>query len=128
MTNETRPVDPDAVSHEASTDLPVRMRTADRLGLLLTSIPKWAAWAVIAWQIRLSIEALAGVNRLAPFLLRFGRETSYWELGCWAAGLLGIMFGIYNRHLLQLQITKAGVHMTTLENRVKAIYGNGPKV
>ena len=127
MTNNAKPLDPDALSHEASTDLSARMRTADRRGLLLTSIPKWAAWATIAWQVRLSVEALAGKNGLASFLIRFGRETSYWELGCWAAGLLGIMFGIYNRHLLRLQITKGSVHMTTLENRVKAVYGDGPK-
>jgi hypothetical protein len=127
MTNNAKPVEPDDLPHEAAADLSARMRTADRRGLLLASIPKWAAWAIIAWQIRLSVEALAGKNGLASFLIRFGRETSYWELGCWAAGLLGIMFGIYNRHLLRLQITKGSVHMTTLENRVKAIYGDSPK-
>ncbi len=109
MTNNAKPLNPDSLSN--------RMRTADRRGLLVTSIPKWVAWAIIAWQVRLSIEALAGKNGLASFLIRFGRETSFWELGCWIAGLLGILFGLYNHHLLRIQITKGTTGDTVLEHR-----------
>ena len=78
-----------------------RFEKADRLGALISSLPKWTAYAIIAWQARLSIEALAGKGAPASLLTRFGRETSSWELACWIAGLLGIIFGLYSRYLLQ---------------------------
>ena len=123
MTKKTKPPGTDALSDEASPDQEAGIKTADRRGILLTSIPKWTAWAIIAWQARLSIEALAGRN--ASFLMRFGRETSYSELGCWAAGLMGILYGLYNHHLLRLQMTKGVIHMAALENRVKGVCGAG---
>ena len=78
-----------------------RIRRADRLGVFVTSLPKWTALAVIAWQARLSIDTLTGKDGLASLLTRFGRETSYWEIVCWLAGLAGILFGLYSRRLLR---------------------------
>lgn len=78
-----------------------KLKRADRLGEFVTSLPKWTAYAVIAWQARLSIEVLAGKGAMASLLTRFGRETSVWELVCWVAAVLGILFGLYNRYLLQ---------------------------
>jgi hypothetical protein len=65
-----------------------KLEWAVRLGALLTTIPKWAAYAVIAWQIRLSIEALSGKNAGAALLTRFERQTTSWELICWVAGFM----------------------------------------
>src|SRR5687768_9064509 len=78
-----------------------RFEKADRLGALISSLPKWTAYAIIAWQAQLSIVALAGKGAPASLLTRFGRETSSWELACWIAGVLGIIFGLYNRYLLR---------------------------
>ena len=79
------------------------LKSADQLSLWLTSAPKWLALAVVAWQIRLSIEALTGRNGLASLLERFGRQTSLWELACWASGLAGVVLGIYSRIVLHRQ-------------------------
>jgi hypothetical protein len=76
-----------------------KLERADRLGILLTSAPKWIALAVIAWQVGLSIQALSGES--GALLMRFDRETSAWEIVSWAAGLAGILFGLYNRILLR---------------------------
>lgn len=84
-------------------DLPAKLRSADRLGALLTSLPKWLALAVLAWQIRLSVEALSGRTALASLLTRFDRQTSVWELVCWFAALAGILVGIHSRYLLHRQ-------------------------
>ncbi len=82
-------------------DSHARFQQADRLGSFVTLLPKWTAYAVIAWQARLSIEALAGKGAMAALLTRFSRETSSWELTCWLAGILGLLFGLYNRYLLR---------------------------
>jgi hypothetical protein len=82
-------------------DSDARFEKAGRLGTLITSLPKWTAYAIIAWQARLSIEAFAGKGAPASLLTRFARETSSWELACWIAGILGIIFGLYNRYLLR---------------------------
>jgi hypothetical protein len=79
----------------------VKLRWADRLGAFLTSTPKWIALAVVAWQARLSIEALAGKNGLASFLARFNQQTTTWELVCWLAAVAGIVYGLYSRFLLR---------------------------
>ena len=99
------------------------LKRADRVGAFLTSLPKWTAYAIIAWQARLSIEALAGKNAVASLLIRFGRETSYWELACWAAGLLGILYGGYSHHLLRRQMTADMLKIGTIEKRLKTIVG-----
>jgi len=73
---------------------------ADRLGAFAALLTRWTAYTIIAWQARLSIEALAGKGAMASLLTRFGRETSSWELTCWVAGILGLLYGLYNRYLL----------------------------
>ena len=98
-----------------------RIRNADRFGNLLTSIPKWAAFAVIAWQATLSIVALSARDSLASFLTRFGRETSVWELICWLAGLLGVLYGLYSGHLLRSQITSGLRRLESLERRMATL-------
>jgi formate hydrogenlyase subunit 3/multisubunit Na+/H+ antiporter MnhD subunit len=82
-------------------DSDARFEKAERLGKLISSLPKWTAYAIIAWQARLSIEALAGKGAPASLLTRFARETSSWELVSWIAGSLGIIFGLYSRYLLR---------------------------
>jgi hypothetical protein len=79
----------------------IRQNRAARFGAFLTTIPKWAAYAIIAWQIRLSIEALSGKNAGAALLTRFERQTTSWELICWVAGVGGVVYGLYNRILLR---------------------------
>jgi hypothetical protein len=76
-----------------------RLQSADRMGALVTSAPKWITLAIVAWQLRLTIEVLAGKN-LGSLLERFGRQTTLWELLCWAAGLAGVLFGVYSRIVL----------------------------
>ena len=80
-----------------------KIQSADRLGAFLTSAPKWIALAVVVWQARLSIEALAGKGALASLLVRFDRQTTSWELVCWAAGFSGVLCGLYSRMVLRSQ-------------------------
>ena len=87
-----------------------RPRGAARIGVFLTTFPKWAAYAVIAWQIRLSIEALSGKNAGAMLLTRFDRQTTSWELICWVAGVGGVLYGLYNHILLRRSNKGKSVH------------------
>ncbi len=91
---------------------------ADRLGTLITSLPKWMTLAVVAWQAGISIRALADRSALASLLItRFGRETSYWEIVCWVAGILGLFAGLYNWRLLKRQSTMDTARLRALERR-----------
>ena len=95
-----------------------RIRKAGQFGELLTALPKWIAWAIIAWQATLSIQALTGKDALASLLIRFGRETSLWELVCWAAGLAGILLALYTGHLLRRQTAGETSRIDALEKRL----------
>ena len=98
------------------------LRKADRVGLLVTSLPKWVAVSVIAWQAGISLEALASKNALASLLIeRFGRETSYWEVICWVAGILGILFGLHSRRLLRRQSALDSARLNALEQRLNLV-------
>jgi len=102
-------------------------RNSDRLGNVLTYLPKWIALAIIAWQARLSIEALAGRNAIPSLLTRFGREASYWELVCWAAALIGILYGAYSQHLLHRRDSQDMLKVELLEKRLLALHGQSPE-
>ena len=91
-------------------DLDSRLKRAVQFGAFLTTIPKWAAYAVIAWQIRLSIEALSGKNAGAALLTRFDRQTTSWELICWVAGVGGVLYGLYNHILLRRSNRRKEAH------------------
>jgi hypothetical protein len=106
--------------NKTSPDLSAIIRKADRRGALLVSLPKWIAWAVIAWQIRLSIETLAGEAAFPSLLTRFWRQASIWEIFCWIAGLLGLLFGLYYRYLLHRQVTQDLSRMNAIEKRLEA--------
>ena len=80
-----------------------KLQAADRRGIIFTSAPKWIALAIVAWQARLSIEALAGKSAAWSFLVRFDRLTTWWEIVCWVAGLAGVMYGLYSRILRHRQ-------------------------
>jgi len=95
------------------------IRTADRLGGLLVSLPKWIACAIVAWQIRLSIDVLVGPRALPSLLTRFWRQASVWEVVCWAVGLLGLLLGLHSRHLLHRQVLKDFARMDPLGGRFK---------
>jgi len=90
----------------AQTDAPAqrsdraRLRSADRLGAILTTAPKWIALAVVVWQAGLSIQVLARPGAGASLLLRFNRQTTAWELVCWLAGFAGVLYGLYSRLVL----------------------------
>jgi hypothetical protein len=103
-----------------SLDFSAGIQKADRLGTLLVSLPKWTACAVIAWQIRLSIEVLVGKYAFPSLLTRFWRQASVWEVVCWTAGMLGLLLGFYSRHLLNRQVTQALMRMDSLERRLDA--------
>jgi hypothetical protein len=78
-----------------------RLRSADRWGALLIEAPKWAALAVVVWQLGVGIEVLSGRTGLASLVHRFGRETTVWELVCWAAAVAGILLGLHSRYVLR---------------------------
>ena len=98
---------------------PVRVRKARQSGELLATLPKWIAFAIIAWQATLSIQTLAGKGLFFLFLTRFGRETSIWELVCWAAALAGILAALYTGHLLRRQTDRESARIDALEKRLK---------
>ncbi len=95
-----------------------QIRTSFQSGIAVTLVPKWAAYAVIAWQARLSIEAMTGKRGIASLLERFGREASYWEVVCWVAGILGILFGMYSRHLLRRHLAHDLLRLDAIERRL----------
>jgi len=100
------------------------IRKADRMGAFFVALPKWAALAVIAWQIRLSIEALTGRYAFPSLLTRFWRQASVWEVVCWLAALFGLIFGFYSRHLLHRQVAKDLSRLDALEQRVESLAGS----
>jgi hypothetical protein len=112
--------DPEIRQENAALDFSTAIQKADRKGALLVSLPKWAAWAVIAWQIRLSIEALTGKYAFPSLLTRFWRQASVWEVVCWGACMLGIMFGVYSRHLLTRQVARDLSRIYSVEKRLDA--------
>jgi hypothetical protein len=101
------------------------IRKTDRLGAFFIALPKWAAFAVIAWQIRLSIEALAGKYAFPSLLIRFWRQASVWEVVCWLAAMFGLMFGFYSRHLLHRQVARDLSRLDALEQRIDNLAGPG---
>jgi hypothetical protein len=106
----------------AQSNIELELRKADRLGLFLTSLPKWTAIAIIAWQFAISIEALASKSSVPSLLItRFGREASYWEVVCWVAGLFGILFGLYNRRLLRRQLALDTARLNAIERRLNLV-------
>ena len=113
--------DSGANQDSAAPDLSGEIQKADRLGAFFVSLPKWAALAVIAWQIRLSIEALAGQYAFPSLLTRFWRQASIWEVVCWGAGMLGLLFGFYSRHLLNRQVVRDLSRMDSIEKRLDAL-------
>jgi hypothetical protein len=117
-------IDPIVESAEMSNEAARRQNARNRASFLI-SIPKWAAYAVIAWQVRLSIEAMTGANATPSLLMRIGREVSYWEIVCWLAGALGVLAGLYSRHLLRRQVDKDALNTAILEKRLMAA-GSSP--
>lgn len=105
----------------AALDLSTEIQKADRKGTLLVSLPKWILAVVIAWQIRLSIEALVGEHAIPSLLIRFWRQASIWEVASWGAGMLGLIFGFYSRHLLKRQVVRDLSRLSVIEKRLDAI-------
>ncbi len=97
------------------------LQKADRMGALLVSLPKWIVAGVIAWQIRLSIEALVGEHAIPSLLVRFWRQASIWEVASWGAGMLGLIFGLYSRHLLKRQVVRDFSRLSDIEKRLDAL-------
>ena len=114
---------PDSESKTENTafDLPTRVKDAERKGALLVSLPKWFAWAIIAWQIRLSIEALTGKYAFPSLLTRFWRQASVWEVACWGVCVLAIVFGLHSRYLLHKQVTRDLSRINSLEKKLDAL-------
>jgi len=112
------------VQDNAQLDFSAGIQKADRLGAFLISLPKWAAYAVIAWQIRLSIEALVGKYAFPSLLTRFWRQASAWEVVCWIAGMLGLLLGLYSRRLLNRQVARDLSRLDTLEKRLDDLAGS----
>lgn len=104
----------------AALDLTTEIQKADRKGALLVSLPKWILAVVIAWQIRLSIEVLVGEHAMPSLLVRFWRQASIWEVGSWGAGMLGLAFGLYSRHLLKRQVVRDLSRLAAIEKRLDA--------
>jgi hypothetical protein len=120
---------PESKQENAALDPSTGIQKADRQGRILVSLPKWIAWAIIAWQIRLSIEALTGKYAFPSLLARSWRQASIWEVVCWATALLGLMIGLHSRYLLRRQVTGDLSRMDSIERRlgvVAAVPGNPP--
>jgi hypothetical protein len=117
--------DEEAKQDDDTLDFSAGIQKADRLGAILVSLPKWTAYALIAWQIRLSIETLVGKYAFPSLLTRFWRQASVWEVVCWAAGMLGLLLGLYSRRLLNRQMTRDLARMDSLERRLDAREAEG---
>jgi len=115
--------DENADQDDGLLDFSAGIQKADRLGAFLITLPKWVAFAVISWQIRLSIETLVGKYAFPSLLTRFWRQASLWEVICWTAGLLGLLVGCYSRHLLNRQAAKDLARMDLLESRLDTRLG-----
>ncbi len=102
----------------AALDFSAGLQKADRLGAFFISLPRWVAYAVIAWQIRLSIEALVGQYAFPSLLTRFWRQASAWEVVCWAAGMFGLFLGLYSRRLLKRQVARDLSRLDAMEQRL----------
>jgi hypothetical protein len=113
--------DSETTQENAALDFSAGIQKADRLGALLVSLPKWTAWAIIAWQVRLSIEALVGKNAVPSLLIRFWRQASIWEVGCWIASMLGLIFGLYSRHLVKRQVARDLSRIDSIEKRLDSL-------
>jgi hypothetical protein len=113
--------DPKITQENSELDISAGIQKADRTGALLVSLPKWTAWAIIAWQIRLSIEALVGKNAVPSLLIRFWRQASIWEVGCWIAGMLGLIFGLHSQQLLKRQLARDLSRIQSIERRLDSV-------
>jgi hypothetical protein len=124
MEHQCDPANSSQAQNGLRPDATTALRNADRLGLFVTSLPKWIAVAVIAWQAGISIEALSSRSALPSLLLaRFGRQSSYWEVVCWVAGSLGILFGLYSRRVLRRQAALESARLDALERRLNPDMG-----
>lgn len=122
METHNKAVDSEPRQDRVQSQTGSKLRGADRFGMLLTSLPKWTAVAIIAWQAGISIEALASRNALPSLLItRFGREASYWEVVCWVAGMLGILVGLYNWRLLRRQSALDTARLDAIERRLNPV-------
>jgi hypothetical protein len=122
MDTQGTPADSERQQVRVPSNTELKLRKADRVGIFITSLPKWVAIAIIAWQAGISIEALASRNALPSLLImRFGRQTSYWEVVCWAAGILGIFVGLYSRRLLRRQLALDTARLAAIERRLNLI-------
>jgi ABC-type long-subunit fatty acid transport system fused permease/ATPase subunit len=101
-------------------DISTEILSADRKGAIFVSLPKWAAWAIIAWQIRLSIETLTGNDALPSLLARFWRQTSIWEVVCWGTCLLGVTVGLHSRYLFKKQVRRELARVEVIEKKLDA--------
>lgn len=113
--------DSEVTQENAAVDSSTEIQKADRMGAILVALPKWIAWAIIAWQIRLSINALVGENAVPSLLIRFWRQASVWEVGCWVAGMLGLIFGLFSRHLYKRQANRDLSRITAIERRLDSL-------
>ena len=113
--------DSEIKKEDAADDLSSRILEADRKGTFLVSLPKWIAWVIIAWQVRLSIEALTGKYAFPSLLTRFWRQASIWEVVCWGVCMFGLMFGFHSRYLLHKQVTRDLSRMNSIEKRLDAM-------
>jgi hypothetical protein len=117
--------DSKALQHEPGPTSADAIRRTDRMGAFFIALPKWVAFAVIAWQIRLSVEALTGKYAFPSLLTRFWRQASVWEVVCWMAAVLGMMFGFYSRHLLHRQVARDLSRLDGLEQRIDNLSVSG---
>jgi hypothetical protein len=65
MEHQCDPANSSQAQNGLRPDATTALRNADRLGLFVTSLPKWIAVAVIAWQAGISIEALSSRSALS---------------------------------------------------------------
>ncbi len=110
--------DPEIRQEDTALDFSIGIQKADRMGFLLVSLPKWIAWAVIAWQIRLSVQVLSGEHAFPSLLTRFWRQASIWEVVCWGTGMLGLIFGLHSRHLLHRKVARDFSRLNSIEKKL----------
>ncbi len=113
--------DPATTPENEEFESSIKIRRADRMGVLAVSLPKWIALAIIAWQIRLTVEALVGKYAFPSLVTRVWRQASVWEVVCWGTGLLGVVFGLFSRRLFKKQLAQDWIRIKSIEKRLDAL-------
>jgi sulfite exporter TauE/SafE len=120
---EIRPVSPKAGTKVATTTseqelqlrYKFRLKAVDSCVSIVNAVIKWGSLAFIAFMGRDSIFALAGKTTTAVFLADFGQSIELKEVITYTVGLLGVIYGLYERNTRQKKTQYLGDEIKKLE-------------